>query len=406
MLKLNLDKNKKYILACSYGPDSMALLNLLIRDNYNFVVCFVNYKTRKESDIEENKITKFCNTFLIRLYKKVYDLSNKISNFENEARKIRYEFFVEVAKKENIKNILIAHHLDDLIETYYLQKQSKRVNEYIGLVDERLFVDDIFLNRPLLKYEKSELLQYCLENNIDYSIDLTNFENIHKRNILRNEFLKNIARSDKENIFKLCHNKNAFLNSLYKTIDEKEQFLFVDTLKNLDIDDKNRAIFHYLKKNQITPTTRLTNEILNLSINDVIEINKKIIGFCNTFYIVLDKKNLRHYILDVKMAALLFGFDFDIFSKRFPNYSKEEIMITNMINFNTIKINDYIKSTKDYLREIHLPKLLRNIWPCIIDKDKKLIYFPRYQEKYELKHDIFNIDIIKFLTTIVKILSN
>ena len=63
MLKVDLDKNKKYILACSYGPDSMALFNLLLKNNYDFVVCFLNYKTRPESDIEEEKITTFCKVF-------------------------------------------------------------------------------------------------------------------------------------------------------------------------------------------------------------------------------------------------------------------------------------------------------------------------------------------------------
>ena len=75
MLKIDLDKNKKYILACSYGPDSMALFDLLLKNNYDFVVCFLNYKTRAESDIEEEKITTFCKAFSKKLYMRGFNKS-------------------------------------------------------------------------------------------------------------------------------------------------------------------------------------------------------------------------------------------------------------------------------------------------------------------------------------------
>ena len=49
---LNLDKDKKYLLACSYGPDSMALFYLLLEIGFKFDVAHVNYHLRKESDVE------------------------------------------------------------------------------------------------------------------------------------------------------------------------------------------------------------------------------------------------------------------------------------------------------------------------------------------------------------------
>ena len=50
---LNLDKNKKYLLACSYGPDSMALFSMLLEEGYRFEVAHVNYHFRNESNLEE-----------------------------------------------------------------------------------------------------------------------------------------------------------------------------------------------------------------------------------------------------------------------------------------------------------------------------------------------------------------
>ena len=55
-----LNKNKKYLLACSYGPDSMALFNLLIKDNIDFDVAIVNYHLREESNLEVAWLKRYC----------------------------------------------------------------------------------------------------------------------------------------------------------------------------------------------------------------------------------------------------------------------------------------------------------------------------------------------------------
>ena len=50
---LNLEKNKHYLLACSFGPDSMALFDMLLKEGYKFSVAHVNYHLRKEANEEE-----------------------------------------------------------------------------------------------------------------------------------------------------------------------------------------------------------------------------------------------------------------------------------------------------------------------------------------------------------------
>ena len=43
---LKLDKKKKYIVGCSFGPDSMALFFMLLKENYDFVVLNIDYNYR------------------------------------------------------------------------------------------------------------------------------------------------------------------------------------------------------------------------------------------------------------------------------------------------------------------------------------------------------------------------
>ena len=49
---LNLDKKQNYLLACSYGPDSMALAEMLRQEGYRFSIAHVNYNIREESSLE------------------------------------------------------------------------------------------------------------------------------------------------------------------------------------------------------------------------------------------------------------------------------------------------------------------------------------------------------------------
>ena len=61
-LKNNL-RNETVVVACSGGPDSMCLLDLLtklkVELNLKIVVAHVNHKLRKESDSEEIMVKKY-----------------------------------------------------------------------------------------------------------------------------------------------------------------------------------------------------------------------------------------------------------------------------------------------------------------------------------------------------------
>ena len=98
-----LKKDDIVVLGCSGGPDSMALLYLLLnyRKNVNniyIVVAHVNHNVRRESDNELIFLKEYCEK------NKVAFESMKIEkysddNFHYEARVIRYKFFEEVVKK-------------------------------------------------------------------------------------------------------------------------------------------------------------------------------------------------------------------------------------------------------------------------------------------------------------------
>ena len=131
-------KNRLYILAVSGGPDSMFLLEKMRGEGYDLVVAHVNYKKRENSDYDEKLVRNYCQEY--SLFCEVYQVKgteyNSVSNFQDRARKIRYDFFQGLADKYRTKYIVIAHHLDDHLETYLLQRQRGSLVEYWGLSEK------------------------------------------------------------------------------------------------------------------------------------------------------------------------------------------------------------------------------------------------------------------------------
>ena len=100
MKQLTLDKKQKYLLACSYGPDSMALFHLLVNQGYDFECAIVNYHLRKESDFEMNGLLEYAAKFNIKVH--VLEVNHRIErNIEAECRKIRYNYFYDFSYSFN-----------------------------------------------------------------------------------------------------------------------------------------------------------------------------------------------------------------------------------------------------------------------------------------------------------------
>ena len=62
---MQYENKNKYVVAVSGGPDSMALLSMMLEKNCSLVVAFVNYHTRKESD-KETFVMHFLRKYTLR----------------------------------------------------------------------------------------------------------------------------------------------------------------------------------------------------------------------------------------------------------------------------------------------------------------------------------------------------
>lgn len=178
----------KYLIAVSGGPDSIFLLNLY--KNKNIVVAFVNYNIRQQAIQEQNYVLKFCKENQIPCEILSINIDKSKGNFQDLARKSRYEFFAKVYKKYNCNYLLTGHHKDDFIETVMLQKNKHKIVNYWGIARKsQNFGMQIY--RPLIyKKFKNQIVKFLQKNNIKFFEDQSNFEPIYERNKIRADFAK------------------------------------------------------------------------------------------------------------------------------------------------------------------------------------------------------------------------
>ena len=183
---------EKIIIAVSGGPDSIALLHFLVT-NYpmnKFYVCHLNHKLRGgDSGRDALLVKKTCSRFkvpssMLELDVALYAKDNKLS-LEEAGRIARYEFFNKTAAKINSKKIALAHTADDNIETFLMRLvRGSGIKGFCGIPP----VNGMII-RPLIDVWKSEIIEYCEENDLEYNIDKTNLETKQFRNKIRNELM-------------------------------------------------------------------------------------------------------------------------------------------------------------------------------------------------------------------------
>ncbi|MFY8021286.1 MAG: tRNA lysidine(34) synthetase TilS [Bacteroidia bacterium] len=190
-----LEPTDKIIVGISGGPDSIALLTVLHQLNYSIIAAHVNYGLRgDESDADEEFVHSFCSKHNIQL--EVLECNTeKISKstkkgIQETARDIRYEWFEQLCKKLNCNKIATAHHQEDQLESILLNiSRGTGIKGLSGIHIKRGIII-----RPFLFTDKSSILNYLKEKNIQFRLDSSNIKNKYNRNYLRNEIIPGLKK--------------------------------------------------------------------------------------------------------------------------------------------------------------------------------------------------------------------
>lgn len=186
-------ENSKIIVGFSGGADSVCLGHILysLQDELNLkiILAHLNHNWRGDASSDDEAFSKeFAQKFNLEFYSEVLD--DTVQKTETAAREARYDFFASAKSKFDADIIMLAHNKDDNIETVVYRIIKGTGLEGLKAIPENR--EDIF--RPLLNFEKAEILEYLKTNNLPHREDNSNQDTSYARNYIRHKILPNFAQ--------------------------------------------------------------------------------------------------------------------------------------------------------------------------------------------------------------------
>lgn len=308
-----INKGDVIVVGVSGGPDSITLLTCLNKYKEYLgitVICaHVNHLIRVDSTEDEQYVENMCEKMGIKCYVKRENIEElakeQKKGTEEVGRKIRYDFFDEIAKKENANKIAIAHNMNDNAETMLLNIIRGTGMQGLEGIQAEEYGKYI---RPLINCARAEIEEYCEKNNLQPRIDSTNKENIYKRNIVRNKILpqmKEINPNIVENLSrlsKIIKSENSYIKNEVKNIYNRIATLSLGKIEidihefqKLELSLKQNLILYAI--NQIAGST---SNIEKINIDDIIKMSERNVG---KKYMLINK-NLKVLIENKKIIFI------------------------------------------------------------------------------------------------------
>jgi len=256
-----------YLIGVSGGRDSVALLHWLIDVGYNkLIVCHLNHQLRgRSSNADARFVQKLAGKYHIDFElgtANVRGLAKKgKSSIETAAREARYSFFAKTAKRHRCHTIFLAHHADDLVETFLINLiRGAGLTGLAGMRDvSSRHIDgvDLTIVRPLLSVWRSDVNRYVRECHLIFREDATNKNLAATRNRIRNRIIpyleKILGRNIRQNIWRtamIAAEEEKWLDN--QVSDSVNADFSVPKLRALPVALQRRAILKWLRAQNIS----------------------------------------------------------------------------------------------------------------------------------------------------------
>lgn len=193
---------ERLLVACSGGPDSVALFHLLKelapRLGVSLHLIHFDHGLRRGSAKDLEFVRKMARRFHVPFYaerrKAKHPVRRRGLSPEESARRARYDFFEQAAKKTLVRKVVLAHHRDDQAETVLmriLQGTGLRGLQGIRPVAR---IGCLTVLRPLLEIGRDELRRFLAHRRILFRVDPTNRSGKFLRNRIRSRLLPFLER--------------------------------------------------------------------------------------------------------------------------------------------------------------------------------------------------------------------
>jgi tRNA(Ile)-lysidine synthase len=281
--------NARYLIGVSGGRDSVALLHWLVGVGYErLVVCHLNHRLRgRSSDADARFVRKLVDQYNQEIVGQAPRLPGKRSarptrtgriqlelgstniralakkekmSIEAAAREARYAFFAETARRRNCRTIFVAHHADDLVETFLINLFRGAGGAGLAAMREvskrRIDGVDLTIVRPFLCVWRKEIDEYIRKHRLRFREDATNKNLTPLRNRIRHRIIpyleRKLGRNIRQNIWRtavIAADEERWIESELR--DSTHADLSVVKLRALPIALQRRALLKWLRTQKV-----------------------------------------------------------------------------------------------------------------------------------------------------------
>ena len=284
----------RYLIGVSGGRDSVALLHWLVNLGYKkLIVCHLNHQLRgRSSDADARFVQKLVERYnhefveqtprlpdsrtakrnarpttrrpdvifeLDTVDVRAFATKQKMS-IETAARDSRYSFFAKVAKRRRCHTIFLAHHADDLVETFLINLFRGAGSAGLAGIREvsTRCIDDVGLTivRPLLGVWRKQIDNYVRKHRLTFREDASNKNLNPFRNRIRHRVIPYLEKICGRNIrpaiwraATIAGEEEAWIEK--QLPDSADAELSVVKLRALPVALQRRAILKWLRGQNI-----------------------------------------------------------------------------------------------------------------------------------------------------------
>jgi tRNA(Ile)-lysidine synthase len=279
----------RYLIGVSGGRDSVALLHWLSSLGYErLIVCHLNHRLRgRLSDADARFVKRLVERYNGQALRLPRTRTGKRSacpttagriefelgsaniralrrkqkmSIETAAREARYAFFAETARRRDCRTIFVAHHADDLVETFLINLFRGAGGAGLAAMREtsarRIDGVDLTIVRPFLCVWRKEIDNYVGEHRLKFREDATNKNLTPLRNRIRHRIIpyleKMVGRNIRENIWRtamIAADEEKWIESELR--DSTHADLSVAKLRALPIALQRRALLKWLRAQNV-----------------------------------------------------------------------------------------------------------------------------------------------------------
>lgn len=192
-----LDADDHVLVACSGGPDSTVLLDVLhrLRNELGLTLCAasIDHGLRPESAHEVAQVRAFASSLGVPFVSATVEVGAEGASLQAKARARRYEALNRLAREQSATRIAVGHTRDDQAETVLARLlRGAGIRGLSGIEPKRK--DGVV--RPLIDCRRDLVRAYAVEHELPFLDDPSNHQPAFERVRIRHDVLPVLRAED------------------------------------------------------------------------------------------------------------------------------------------------------------------------------------------------------------------